>query len=356
MFKNFLLAVILILNFSCGVSAQQVTVTGVGIDRASAIRDATRLAVEQVAGTYIDSRTLMQDLIIQLDEVYKTSRGFVKNIDVLEEDFIDDETYQVRAKIDVDTDPNSELINQLTMIMQLNDPRIAVVAFDENSTRNNTVENSMIEKLINAGFSHVKDADTLEIENPDDVKSLKTAAGIDYLVSCSYKKFSKPVFIPDHVNHTMKKTSLIDIKVHFNVDVIKCDTGEFIGSFEVDGNGSGVDDGTNSAEFAAISETSKQAADKLVDTFKKFSAGTTQNLSFTITASDNSTIEEIISELRTINQIDNVYIREISDGSAVLDIDSAQKPYEIIIILKQRSEFDIVIENMTNNSCKLRIS
>ena len=354
MFKNFLLAVILILNFSGSVSAQQVTVTGVGIDRASAIRDATRLAVEQVAGTYIDSRTLVEDLIVQLNEVYKTSHGFVENIDVLEEGFDESEIYYIRAKIEVDTDSNSELINQLTMIMQLNDPRIAVVAFDGDSVRNDLVESLLIERLLDSGFSHVIENDALDLEDPNDIQSFKNLTGIDYLVSCRCSKFSRPVTIPDHVNHVLKETSFTSVKSHFRVNVIKYDTGEFIGSFEV--NGVGIENSEELAEIYAVSSAAEKAANKLVDTFKKFSASTTQNLSFTIIASDNSKIEKIIEELRFIGQIDNVYVREISNGSAVLAIDSAQKPYELVAILKNRSKFDIVIENMTNNSCKLKIT
>ena len=354
MLKVFLLSMMLILNFLGTAFAQTVTVTGVGTDKASAIRDATRLAVEQVAGTYIDSRTLMQDLIIQLDEVYKTSHGFVENIDILEEGFDGSENYYIRATINVDTDPNSELISKLTMIMQLNDPRIAVVAFDGDSVRNNLVESSLIERLLDSGFSHVIENDALDLEDPNSIQSFKNLNGIDYLVSCRCSKFSRPVTIPDHLNHVLKETPFTSVKSHFRVNVIKYDTGEFIGSFEVDGVG--VENSETLAEIYAVSKASEKAANKLVDTFRNFSASTTQNLSFTIIASDNSKIEKIIEELHFIGQIDNVYIREISDGNAVLAIDSAQKPYEIVTILKNRSQFSIVIENMTNNSCKLKIT
>ena len=40
-------------------SAQMVTVEGYGPDRGSALRDAERLAVENVVGTFIDSKTLV---------------------------------------------------------------------------------------------------------------------------------------------------------------------------------------------------------------------------------------------------------------------------------------------------------
>ena len=67
--EKILLTFLWILLTFGSVQAKEVTVTGMGIDRDSAVRDATRLAVEKVVGTFIDSRTLMQDLIIQFDEV-----------------------------------------------------------------------------------------------------------------------------------------------------------------------------------------------------------------------------------------------------------------------------------------------
>ena len=145
------------------VSAQEVTVVGMGMDKDSAIRDASRLAVEQVVGTYLDSRTLMENLVIRLDEVYKKSRGFVKKITVLEEGRVDASTYRVQARIDVDTNPNAELMDELTMLMRLNDPRIAVVVLNSTSnghpSHNENAESALNSKLLEMGFNHVVDAD-----------------------------------------------------------------------------------------------------------------------------------------------------------------------------------------------------
>ena len=60
-----------ILGFSVGflmmsniALAQEVTVDGVGIDKDSAVRDAMRNAVENVVGTFIDSRTLVDKSVV----------------------------------------------------------------------------------------------------------------------------------------------------------------------------------------------------------------------------------------------------------------------------------------------------
>ena len=143
-------------------NAQVVTVTGMGLDRESAIRDASRNAVEQVVGTFIDSKVLMSDLIIQLDEVYKKSQGFVKDIKILSEGKSDDSAYKVQARIDVDTNPDADLMNNITMLLNLNDPRIAVVILQQGSSEHEIeAETAINSKLLEMGFSHVVDAEHL---------------------------------------------------------------------------------------------------------------------------------------------------------------------------------------------------
>ena len=153
MFKKIILSgAITALMFTTPVAAQEVTVTGMGVDKDGAIRDATRLAVEQVVGTFIDSRTLMEDLLIQLDEVYKKSQGYVKRIQILNESRLNNSAYRVTAKIDVDTEPNSKLIDEITMLMRLNDPRIAVIVLKEGT---NTHEERVEAAMDNEPDSHL---------------------------------------------------------------------------------------------------------------------------------------------------------------------------------------------------------
>ena len=105
---------------------QVTTVKGVGADKNSAIRDATRNAVEQVVGMYIDSKTIVSENQVVLDDIYAKSQGFVKNVEVLKSRQVGGQ-WEVTAKVDVDTNPNSQLMNRIAMIAQLDDPRIGVI-------------------------------------------------------------------------------------------------------------------------------------------------------------------------------------------------------------------------------------
>lgn len=154
--------------FTSVALAKEATVVGLGDNREAAIDDAKRNAVEQIVGTMIDSRSMSEMAVVKLDEIYTKSRGFVKKITVLEEGPAGG-AYRVKALIDVDTNSDAKLMDQLTMLMMLNDPRIAVVIRQRpegngmSGTRYADLCQTIIyEKLLSEGFSHLVDYDTFQ--------------------------------------------------------------------------------------------------------------------------------------------------------------------------------------------------
>lgn len=367
MFKKFLstAAAFFFISFN-SVAAQEVTVIGMGADKNEALRDASRLAIEQVVGTYIDSRTLMKDLMIQLDEVFKKSNGYIKNIQILKEEKLNNSLYRVQAKIDVDTTPDGKLIDELTMLMQLNDPRIAVLVFKKEnnySVRDEFAEEILNEKLIAMNFSHVLSGATVSrlgnntllqnlISNPNGNFSGSNDNAADYLVIGKYSSISNPVKVPTYEG--MKSTDFYNVKTALNVEVVKYDTGEIVGTFTA--NGAAVANSSDDAKHDSTTKASSIAAEKLAETFKKFSSKSTQGITFTITATNDSKLQQIINELRALGMIDSVYIREQNKNSAVLSVESAQKPNTIVTALKGRTYLKIVVESITNSACKLKVN
>ena len=352
------------------VSAQEVTVTGMGQDKDSAIRDASRLAVEQVVGTLIDSRTLMENLVIQLDEVYKKSQGFVKKITVLQEERVDAETYRVQARIDVDTNPNAELMDTLTMLMRLNDPRIAVIVLNDwtdnqGSAHNADVESVLNNRLLELGFNHVIDADhVIKLHNAEFLNNIyEGRTGLSGMNSdnvCEFLVLGKGsanqgnVMVPDYRTREMMSSPIINASTKLNVKVLKYDTGEIIGTFVTKGNGLGNNDAR--AIDTAMEQAAKEAAGQLERTFKNFSGKSAQGLEVTIMANDYSDVENLVQTLRSLRDVNNVYIRSHDGGKAVLELDTMQKPHSIVAALRARSKQNIVVENMTNGRVTLRIN
>lgn len=139
---------------SASAAAQSVVVDGVGADERAALIDASRTAVEQVAGTFIDSRTLVENAAVKLDQIYTKAQGFVTGTEILAKEqqggFV-----HLRARIDVDTSPDAQLMNNLSMVMMLNDPRIAVAVREADGGHDRAAESALDSKLLELGFSHV---------------------------------------------------------------------------------------------------------------------------------------------------------------------------------------------------------
>ena len=360
------LALLGLFNFGAA-NAQVVTVTGFGADKEAAARDASRKAVEQVVGTFIDSKTLMNNLAIQLDEVYKKSQGFVKNIQILSENKIDSSTYQVQARIDVDTEPNGKLIDEITMIMQLNDPRIAVVILENNEGQIlhvESAESALNQKLLELGFSRVLDAkQVIKLQNPELLQNIFSGEenfsgnvdhAADFLVVGKVSKDARNISIPKFGESGMAETSLLNIKTNLKVDVLKYDTGELVGSFTT--SGIGIENNSSRAGDNSVEVAAKKSAEKLAETFKKFGSKTSQGLTFTIIADDEIKLEQILNEIKSLGVVDSAQIREQKNNSAIISVESSQKPSAIATMLKSRSKLGIFIEDMSNSACKLKIS
>ena len=353
--------------------AQEVTVDGVGVDKDSAVRDAMRNAVENVIGTYIDSRTLVDKSVVALDEIYAKSQGFVKNINILNENRYGGE-YRVTARIDVDTNPNAQLMNRLNMIMLLNDPRIAVVvvekAVDENmgGTRLSTddvTESAMNEKLLDLGFTHIVD--------PQVVAKLKVSSiisgffngennfvdegdnyGIDYLVLGKANTASIKIMLPGKDGGDNVETLLTTGRADLSIRIIKFDTGDIVSTYNVEGQA--VDNSGAFATKKALKVAAVKACEKIETSFKKMVAQPFSGMKFIVSASDESLIDDLVVSLRKTKGVQNVIVRDKNGEKTILEVESAQKPHALIKALRDKTDLGIFVEKISNSSVELNVS
>ena len=348
--------------------AQEVTVEGVGTDRDSATRDAIQSAVEQVSGAYINADTLVSNMTIRLDEIYRKSQGYVKSIKVLNEvQSLDG--YRVKALIDVDTDPNGKLMNELAMIYALNDPRIAVIVLqsDEGFARHDlTAETAMGSKLMSMGFSHVVDAET--VIRRDDAQLLNAIYenraplteladkdnAIDYLVLGRLNSYVNAMQVPNVRAGGMTSTGMKGARANLTCRVIKYDTGTMIGTFQTEG--SGLDGVEQRAKELAIKTASTAAAEELSKTFRKFGSVATEKVQFTVRTGDYDLLDQFRRDLSNTNGVQNVQLREYRNGRAVLDVESTHKANVLIQLLRQNTSLGLFIESVSNSTIVLSIS
>ncbi|MBQ9479227.1 MAG: hypothetical protein IJU71_06710 [Selenomonadaceae bacterium] len=349
--------------------AQEVTVEGVGTDRDSATRDAVRIAVEQVSGAYLNADTLVKDLAVEIDEIYKKSQGYVKSIKVLNE-VQSPNGYRVKALIDVDTDPNGKLMNEIAMLYALNDPRIAVIVLQssesEGAAHNSTAETAMGGKLMSMGFSHVVDAEHVIRLNDAQLlneiyenraplnQMLDKDTAIDYLVLGRLNSYVSTMQVPDYNGGGMIATGMQGARANLTCRVIKYDTGTMIGTFQTEG--SGLDGDTQRATDIAIKTASTAAAEELSKTFRKFGSVATEKVQFTVRTGDYDLLEQFRQELLHTDGVQNVQLREYRNGRAVFDVESTHKGNTLLQILRQHTSLGIFVESVSNSTIALSIS
>ncbi len=338
------------------IAVNIVRVSGIGTDRNSAIRDASRNAIESVVGVYIDSRTLVRESIVALDEVYTKSQGYVKDITIINEGWSNG-NYQVDAQINVNTEPGGELMNKLSMIMMLNDPRISVIVLkDENGNTHDTIsEDAMNERLVDLGFSHVVDANI--VSNLQDAQLLNniyngrtslsgvgSSYGVDFLVLGKSSVNVNRVTLNSSNKQNVGKADL-------SVKIIKFDTGDILGTFSTEGKG--IDDNNVSAERKALKMASQSAAQRLEEKFKKISSNPNQGTQLTVFASDYNKVDQLASDLRRLNGVQNVYIREHKNGKAIVEIDATMSIHSIVSALKTVTGLQFTVSEVSNSGAHL---
>lgn len=247
------------------------SVDGVGADERAALIDASRAAVEQVAGTFIDSRTLVENAAVKLDQIYTKAQGFVTGTEILAKEQ-QGGLVHLRARIDVDTDPDAQLMNNLSMIMMLNDPRIAVVVREAGGGHDRAAESALDDKLLDLGFSHVVASERtagIDLSGLGSAAS-RTAAGqslgADYLVLGRVQSQAVDISLPDGEDGNYRKTQLKSGHARLTVDVIRTATGEVVGTFTTSAKGVGTSEAM--AQAKAVEKASSKAAERLEEKFR----------------------------------------------------------------------------------------
>ena len=345
------------------VSAQEVTVDGFGIDRASALKDAERNAIETVVGTLIDSQTIVSKAEVMLDDIYSKSHGFVRKSKIISEGSEGD-SYRVKATIDVDTDPNAELIDKLTMLMRLNDPRIAVIIFKDGTKENDEItEEALNEKLLDLDFTHLVDADhVIKMFNADFLNAIyddqhgligiANDHSIDYLVIGKSKLDTMTAQIPDGKGG-LKNSVMQNTLANINAKIIKFDTGDLVGTFRVEGNSNGNQ--KSRSEQRALENAASKAAEKLEEKFKKLGAKNTQGIQIQFTASDYSKVNQLVQDLQSVTGVQSAVIRDFRDGKGIIDVDSSQAPRTLVAMLRRNSTQNFRVDGITGNVINLSI-
>lgn len=343
--------------------AQIADVTGIGEDSDSALRDAKRNAVEQVVGTYINSETLVSQASVVSDEIYAKSVGFITDVRVLDEGKKNG-SYYVHAKIDVNTNPNSELMNRIEMVNALGDPRIGVVVTYYSDVDNVAkekyplmCESAINSKLTELGFTHVVSSNMLfndkEISRyaAIDTQKLLPDKNLDYLIICKLDLHTGNIVLPKYESMSTTgetfSTGLVRSLAEINIDIYKASTGEVLTSFSVESKA--VQNSSNTSANASIKLVGADAAGKIKQALSKKAASVDNQLQLHVEAKKYADVSEILQALKSLPGVSNVREENYNQGKSVITLATTLKPQTVFRLLKEKVSFKLFMKNVTAN-------
>ncbi len=134
----------------------ELTVTGAGMDKEEAVRDAMRKAVERGAGTFIHSQSETKDFALVRDTILTRAAGFIQSHEILSAQPVEDGTWEVKIKAVVSLQGIEHLWGVVKDLLQrMGRPKIMVFlteTIDEASQPDATVQTRLENVLLKSGF------------------------------------------------------------------------------------------------------------------------------------------------------------------------------------------------------------
>ncbi len=341
--KNFLIGAATIFSlYSPNASAEVVTVQGIGITQDAAISDAKRNAVEKVIGTFLKAESQMQDLELVYDAVNTRTQGYVNSCKVISSKKVEGNV-EITAQVDVSAEPNSQLMKDVELVMNLNDPRLAVVTEhygdDGGETFRRYAEmcNSAIrEELVKRGFTHV-------VDKP---------INIDYIIvgNLTVSK-GRAVTIPNWNDLTNPKMTQVETGLTKNEALIDCkikkaDTDEIIGEFHATGSNVGA---AGELDNQAVVKLAGNAAQEVRKIFNREASKVFTSVKVIAQSQDAEKLMQLEDYLRQAQGVTGVNVRSLSGGKCVIDVSTGLSPQNLYRVLSSitKDEFPIRLKGFS---------
>jgi hypothetical protein len=176
------------------LAGRTVTATGLSffepgreaVAREKALDEARRAALEKAVGAYVESSTLVRDFMVVKDQIYTHARGYLRDLEVLDEQATDLGTYEVTIRADVALDSLADDMEHFRALLALQqNPRMHVVVApglpDDTEAAAVKARNMLVDRLSSAGFRVL--AEPPSGDTPDAALRLELAVQVDSTTS-----------------------------------------------------------------------------------------------------------------------------------------------------------------------------
>lgn len=361
--KLSLILLIALLAFCNAAFARVVTTTGVGATAVEAENDALRNAVENAVGTLIDSQTLVDKAVVLEDTIYASSRGYVQHYDVLERHNTGN-GWQVTVRADVDTEPNSKLMDALTrerlISVNMRNAKIAVIIPQEHlryEVPAQTGETAVVKKFLAAGFQNIIDvsSERLKYNQPfnldsDQLESVASSMQADILIVG--KAFSEGAGdVGKFINGY--NTGVVSCKARLEAKMYIARTGQIIAADGAIGAGADITEAV--AAQKALADAGAQMGDYLVEQVLNMYSGNKQLLEVTVLATNVNAINKVKQALGSVPGVKSVNFNSYNNGRGVLSVQYSGAPQTLYDYLQRNMEETVVLQESTFNTLTILV-
>ena len=343
-------------------AAKNVTVTGTGLTATDAENDALRAAVENTLGVLVDAETLVQNNMLISDQIYTQSRGFVNEYHVVNREEVGG-IWHVTINAEVDDQPNSKLMNELTRLgiinVQLRNPKIAVYVPEQHlnySVGGAGGETAIVKALLNAGFSNVVEVGTgLNYQSPlsMNVAQMKQAAqnfGADIMIVG--ESFSEGVGDLGNYLPGNQRTNMEACRARVEAKMFIVRTGQVIAA---DGKyGSAYDNSQAIAAKKALASAGEQMGNYFVEQITGMYTSR-QGVEVVVYGADFSKINVVQSALGRVSRVKNVNLSSYENGRAVFNVNYGGSPQMLFNELQAATNADLTLQSLTYNTLTIYV-
>lgn len=354
--RRFLIILSMLLLVAATAFAKNVTVSGEGVTQSEAENKALQNAVENTLGVLVDSQTLVQNFMLINNQIYTQSRGFITNYTVLERYQSADGVWKVTINADVDDNPNSKLMSELTRLgiidNRLRNPKIAVYVPEQHIQRripDPAGETAIVKALLEAGFSNVTEVGSrMSIANPMKMtpQQMTEAArqfGVDIMIVG--EAFSEGVgdaaqWLPGNQRSGMQACRA---RVEAKLFVVK--SGQMIAA---DGKiASGLDISEAIASKKALAQAGQQMGEYFVEQLLKLGSGNRQQIELIVYGADFSKINRVQAALA--QAVGNFNLSGYEGGRAVFTVQYSGTPQSLFNEIQAGTDADLTLQSMSYN-------
>ena len=373
-YRILLLVLLLSLWGMATVFAAMVTVSGQGESESTALHAAMRQAIEQQVGVYLDSRTYVENFQLINDRIYTQTNGYSRSYEILNKSYLNGLwTVEIRADVSEEklrADLMSQLQKKALIGANMMDPRVGVLAVNSNGGEDMQLENLLISRLQNEGFSRLIDLNQIDasvrmrlasadFEGDADLRNmLSTQFNVDYLVKATISKAGRNINNLIHIkdpNIPLETLPLSDIipdlaglnrsEVSVSVRMMNVNNGEIVYAGSGSGQGSG-----RMAESTAIQQATSNLMNELAHAAINKAANPEQHVTIIITDNALGSMSQAYQRISSLPGVSHVFTRSTSYGNIQVDVDYVGTSYDLAMEMERSG---ISIKEMTSEYIKI---